>query len=202
MIFQSAFLASLLCSAAAVLSKETSTLEAKDVQINELKKLTKAKTQEKLAVPFTLSAKLEKFSKITTKPSTINLETTTFDESPAHLRGLKMKNNFLKFTNYGDDWICSTPSMEFGSLVNTCMNYQGENSGIKKSVVYKVNNKEHIAIEIQYDGYDCKVSSSPFLILLHLMYSSSLPLSLSLCSLSGYPFQGLQYSRERPWLVR
>jgi hypothetical protein len=144
MIFQSAALASLLLSVSA-------TASAKDEQI---KKLTKA---NKLSVPFPLSAKLEKYAKMTVKPSTVNLETTTFDESPAHLRGLKMKNNFLSITSYGDDETCSTVGFQFGALVNTCMNFQGENTGNKRSSIYKVNNKENIAVEIQYEGYDCKV---------------------------------------------
>lgn len=150
MIFQSAVLASLLCSTAAA---TTTSIQSKDEQI---KKLTKG---EKLSVPFSFSAKLEKYGKMTAKPSTINLETTTFDESSAHLRGLKMKNNFLMFTNYGDDDFCSTPAFQFGALLNTCMNVQGENTGTKKSYVYKVNNKQSIAIEVEYDGYDCQVCS-------------------------------------------
>jgi primase-polymerase (primpol)-like protein len=152
MIFQTAFLTSLLASAAA-LTTDTVTV-TKDVK--EIQKVVKSQIREKFSSPASMSGKLEKFQKIQAKPSSIDLETTKFDETPTHLRGLKMRDNFLSFSFFSDDQ-CTMPIMQFGSLVNTCANEKGTNTGEKKSSMLKVNKKENLIVELEYKGYDCKV---------------------------------------------
>jgi hypothetical protein len=102
--------------------------------------------------------KMEKFSKLKPKSesSKMNLETTTFDESNVHMRGLKMKDNFIVWTAFEDDQ-CMTPTMQSGSLVNYCMDEEGAESGGKRSYISKVNKKENLLVEIEYEGFGCKV---------------------------------------------
>jgi hypothetical protein len=203
MIFQSAFLASLLAASASA-ALETETVNTKDVQIKDMKKAVKAQIHEKFSAPTSMSGKLEKFQKIQAKPSTINLETATFDEAPSHLRGLKMRDNFLSITGFSDDQ-CTMPQYQYGALVNACTNEQGTNTGEKRSTLIKVNKKEGVVVELEYAGYDCKVPSSLSLFspLLVCLLTSPHPLSLSSCSplLSGCPNQSLESLRRAPWLV-
>jgi hypothetical protein len=102
-----------------------------------------------------LSATMEKHG-LKVKPSTIDLETTIFDESQGHMRGLKMKDNFLSVTGF-QDAECTVPFAYSGLLVNYCVDLQGQESGVKKSILVKVNKKENVAVELGYDGYGCKV---------------------------------------------
>jgi hypothetical protein len=156
MIFSTAFLASILCSATALTTESTPDVTLHAKSIKELK----SKLREKLDTPTSLTSKMTKFGKFNLKPSTVNLEMTSFDETPSHLRGLKMKDNFFSWTSYEDDQ-CTTPAEQYGTLVNYCMNERGELNGVKRSYITKVNKKENVVVEIQYDGYDCKVCSSP-----------------------------------------
>jgi hypothetical protein len=158
MIFQTAALASLLFSASALSTEGVVKATANSVSKSDLKKELKSKLREKLAIPTSMSAKIEKFTKLKAKASTVDMETTTFDESQVNLRGLKMKDNFLVLTAFMDDQ-CMTPSMRYGSLVNYCMNEEGTDSGVKKSFINKVNKKENLAVEIEYDGFGCKVTT-------------------------------------------
>jgi hypothetical protein len=153
MIFPAATLASLLLVSSSALSPEGITTSS--VSKNALKKELNAKLHEKL-----VANKMGKFSKLKAKESTINLETTTFDEANVHMRGLKMKDNFLVLEAFEDDQ-CTMPSLQYasqGSLVNYCMDQEGEDSGVKKSYIIKVNKKENLAVEIEYDGFGCKVN--------------------------------------------
>jgi hypothetical protein len=134
--------------------KKVDNVGASRVSKKALKKQLNAQIRQKLAV-----TKLEKLAKLKTKASTVNLETTTFDEpahNKMHMRGLKMKNNFLVMTVF-DDAECMTPTMQYGTLVNYCMNEEGDEGG-KRSYITKLNKKENLAVDIQFDGFDCKVS--------------------------------------------
>jgi hypothetical protein len=153
MIF--ATLASLLLfSSSSALSTEGVTTSS-SVSKNALKKELEAKIREKL-----VANKVAKFSKLKSKASKLNLETTTFDEANVHMRGLKMKNNFLVMNAFEDDQ-CTVSITEYGSLVNYCMDQENEESGVKKSYITKVNKKENLFVEIEYDGFGCKVISDP-----------------------------------------
>jgi hypothetical protein len=152
MIFQTAFLASLLASYAALITETTTT--------TKVAKLVTPKDFKKNFKTTSLAAHLET-SGIKVKPSTINLETTTFDDAQGHMRGLKMKDNFLTVTSFLDA-DCATPELQNGFLVNYCFNQVGEESGVKMSSLVKVNKKENLAVEIDYKGFDCKVPVFPF----------------------------------------
>jgi hypothetical protein len=154
MIFQTAFLASLLSSAAA-LTTETTAATATATTTTK-KTLKDFKKSLKPAGLTSLSATMEKHG-LKVKPSTIDLETTTFDESQGHMRGLKMKDNFLSVTSF-QDAECTLPFADSGYLVNYCIDLEGQESGVKSSVLIKVNKKENLAVELDYDGYGCKVS--------------------------------------------
>jgi hypothetical protein len=156
MIFQTAFLASLLSSAAALTTETT----AATTTTTTKKTLKDFKKSLKPAGLTSLSATMEKHG-LKVKPSTINLETTTFDESQGHMRGLKMKDNFLTATNF-QDTECTVPADELGILVNYCVNLESEETGAKMSSLIKVNKKEGIAVELEYDGFNCKVSLLSF----------------------------------------
>jgi hypothetical protein len=158
MIFQTAFLASLLSSAAALTTEMTAaTATATTTTKKTLKDFKKSLKPAGLT---SLSATMEKHG-LKVKPSTIDLETTTFDESQGHMRGLKMKDNFLTATNF-QDTECTVPADELGILVNYCVNLESEETGAKMSSLIKVNKKEGIAVELRYDGYNCKVSLLSF----------------------------------------
>jgi hypothetical protein len=161
------------------------------------KNALKAKIREQLAVPVSMKAKLEKYRNYKIQASKLDLETTTFDEdTSAHLRRLKTKNNFLTFTAY-DDAQCSMPTMNFGVLVNSCMNEQGDKTGNKRSYLIKVNKKENLAVEIEYEGFNCKVWP--------LLSIFTLALLTLLCSLVGNPNQGGKcalHGRLNSWCIR
>jgi hypothetical protein len=67
-----------------------------------------------------------------------------------------MKNNFFSWTSYYDTH-CINPTKQYGTLVNYCMNEQGTENGVKRSYITKVNKKENLVVELQYNGYNCKV---------------------------------------------
>jgi hypothetical protein len=160
-IFHTAFLTSLLASAAA-LTTETASVGIQlnhPINANDLKKETRSRFR---SVPTSMSTRIEKDHKLKVKPSSIDLETTTFDETPTHLRGLKMRDNFLSVTSFGFDYQCSTEGMQDGVLINTCMNYEEVEGGavLQKSYFYKVNKQENLAVEMQYEGFGCQVKKT------------------------------------------
>lgn len=175
MIFQTAFLASLLGTSYALTPATTSTTATHEAKVAEIKKQVKSNLHEKLAMPSSMKGKIEKFSKRQVKESTIDLATTKFDEPATNLRGLKMKDNFLSFMAYMDDQ-CMQPMYNFGNLVNYCFNEVGEETGAKRSYLTKVNLKENLAVEIQYEGFDCQVRFhvSCFYFILFLIAGNSL----------------------------
>jgi hypothetical protein len=187
MIFQTAALATLLYSASAL---STEGLTAKPLA-GAMKKELKAKLLERTAVSPSLVAKVEKITKQKSKAQTVDLETTTFDEPQTNLRGLKMRDNFLTMGIYSDDQ-CTSFGEEYGFLVNYCTNQQGTDSGVKKSYIVKVNMKENLVVEIEYDGFGCKVCNDHrtdlLLFISFLFVTVLLTHSLTL----GSPFQSLK----------
>lgn len=153
MISTTLVLSSLFASSVAVdaLTPSVISTTSHDVKIAEIQK----EFREKVAVPTSFSGKLEKYARVKVKESSINFKTTKFEDEETNLRGLKMKDNFLTFMSYLDNQ-CMTPHFHFGNLVNYCFNEQGEETGAKRSYINKVNLKENLAVEIQYEGYDCQ----------------------------------------------
>jgi hypothetical protein len=156
MIFQTAALASLLglLSASPLTTEGVTTIATSSKTV---KQQAKELLRAKLDIPRSMTAKVERITKKQSKGQTVNLETTTFDESKVNLRGLKMRDNFVTLRIYEDD-DCSTLTEEYGGLVNYCFNEKGTESGAKQSYITKVNLKENLLVEIEYDGNDCKVS--------------------------------------------
>ena len=155
MIFQTAFLSFLLSSRVAVSAGD---VEQQSTNIDERIKSLKTKLHDQLSIPTSLSAKIEKFNKLRVNTSAVNLETTSFDETLTNLRGLRMRDNFLSMTTYSDSQ-CLVVTQQYGSLVNYCMNEQAsaDAPNVKRSYLTKVNKKQNLVVEIEYDGYDCRV---------------------------------------------
>eukprot|EP00604_Paraphysomonas_vestita_P003335 CAMPEP_0174817948 /NCGR_PEP_ID=MMETSP1107-20130205/514_1 /TAXON_ID=36770 /ORGANISM="Paraphysomonas vestita, Strain GFlagA" /LENGTH=231 /DNA_ID=CAMNT_0016029131 /DNA_START=384 /DNA_END=1079 /DNA_ORIENTATION=+ len=66
-----------------------------------------------------------------------------------------MKDNFVNYAAYHDE-ACTIPHYRFGQLLNYCTNEIGEDSGVKRSVIYKANKKENLFVKLFYEGYNCK----------------------------------------------
>jgi hypothetical protein len=76
------------------------------------------------------------------------------EETSNHLRALKMPDNYIGVTYYQDDQ-CMQPGQQIALLLNYCAN-QISDDGVKRSVLAKLNKKEHTLVELDYEGYDCK----------------------------------------------
>jgi hypothetical protein len=76
------------------------------------------------------------------------------EESSNHLRALKMPDNYIGVTYYQDDQ-CMQPGQQIALLLNYCANQISE-EGVKRSVLAKLNKKQHTLVELDYEGYDCK----------------------------------------------
>jgi len=66
-----------------------------------------------------------------------------------------MKNNFIQYTLYTDE-TCGTPETILGQLVNTCYNEQSKSTGAERSYLVKVNKKENLLVELEYEGSNCR----------------------------------------------
>lgn len=75
-------------------------------------------------------------------------------ETPANLRSLKMRDNFITYAKYSDS-SCSSAKYTVGEVLNTCLNEDNKVTGEKRSFMYKVNKKEFTVVELQYDGWNC-----------------------------------------------
>lgn len=117
---------------------------------------TKQKFQEDNQMPVTFSGKLEKFTSLKFHPlEKSKLEDMVFDEPQEnHLRGLRIKDNFLTFTSYKDN-SCNEFESSFGELVNYCHNIAYPNKYSKGSYAIKVNKKEKTIIQLEYETEHC-----------------------------------------------
>jgi hypothetical protein len=73
------------------------------------------------------------------------------DDVSQHLRGLKMKDNFITYTTFLAEDCSSGTIYRTGFRLNYClMNKDGS------SFLYKVNKKQNFLVEFSYDGQNCK----------------------------------------------
>lgn len=110
-----------------------------------------------------------------------------------HMRGLKVRNNFLATTLYVDS-ACEQISTSYGSLVNNCFDVDNDNedgSTSPGSFLYKINKKDVTLAQLDYDGYGCK--DTP--IRVHNLAEDLLPFSdFGDCLSLPYGDQTLYYS--------
>lgn len=76
------------------------------------------------------------------------------EESSHHLRALKMPDNYIGVTYYHDDQ-CLVPAQQIALLLNYCANQISE-EGEKRSVLAKLNKKQHTLVQLDYEGYGCQ----------------------------------------------
>jgi hypothetical protein len=83
------------------------------------------------------------------------------EETPSHLRSLRMRDNFITMTQYKDS-SCDEAMVrgEMGDLVNFCFNEDNEKTGEKRSYIYKINKSEKTVVELQYKDWNCMVGAA------------------------------------------